>query len=91
MTISITKTTKYPGEYTYELSNGHTLRISYEECLREWHLFAYDKYDNSYEPCHPFHDSFRDAKSYIPEALKSMSDLLEDLGYSATTSFAPII
>ena len=70
--VTITKTIKYPGEYTYKLSNGHTIRIRRDDYLREWHLFAYDNEDHSYEPCHPFHDTFRDAKASIPEALSNI-------------------
>jgi len=70
--VTITKTIKFPGEYTYELSNDHKIRISHDEYLREWHLSGIDKDGNNYEPCHPFHDSFRDAKSYLPEAIENI-------------------
>tara|TARA_R110002020_G_scaffold245223_3_gene458887 strand:+ start:11505 stop:11756 length:252 start_codon:yes stop_codon:yes gene_type:complete len=70
--VTITKTVKYPGEYTYELSNGHKIRIVRCDVLREWSLFAYDNNDNSYEPCHPFHDTFGDAKASLPEALSNI-------------------
>ena len=52
--VTITKTIKFPGEYTYELSNDHKIMISHDEYLREWHLSGIDKDGNNYEPCHPF-------------------------------------
>ena len=45
--------------------------------MREWHLFANDDADRSYEPVHPFHDTFGEAKSYFHEAYRVIEEAEE--------------
>ena len=75
--FKIVKTTKQAGRYVWEFSNGHSIVISHCPELREWHLFANDDADRSYEPVHPFHDTFGEAKSYFDKAYRVLEEAEE--------------
>tara|TARA_R110002020_G_scaffold110708_3_gene255769 strand:+ start:8917 stop:9177 length:261 start_codon:yes stop_codon:yes gene_type:complete len=74
MNISITKKVRSAGEYYFQLSNGHMITIQKCSELAEWHFFAHDRDGHSYEPVHPFYDTFGDAKSQISEALRNIQN-----------------
>ena len=73
--ITIIEKEHWPGEYFFRLSNHHTIRISEFPELDEWHIWAEDETGKTYEPLHPFYETFREAKSHLDYAIQKIQNM----------------